>query len=152
MPDRPFHNSWAAKWVARRSRTKQILPIVWKKNVERPVGLDVSAFFRYIGDNILMSAKVLEIRARRDLSQFLSLKIRGSTNFMYFRNVVRRILKLLNCEKGLVGRCADTENELFFFFFLKLKQTGLINFTWNQRTSRDLFFVLLGCVLSSWMV
>ena len=38
-------------------------------------------------------------RTQQTLSQFCSLKIRGATNFMQFRNVVRRILKLQNCER-----------------------------------------------------
>ena len=38
---------------------------------------------------------------RRALSQFYSFKIRGSPNFMLYRNnVVRRILKLQNCERA----------------------------------------------------
>ena len=46
---------------------------------------------------------------RRAPSQFWSLKICGSTNFIYFQNVVRRILKLQNCERA---RRASTQGRL----------------------------------------
>ena len=36
---------------------------------------------------------------RRTFSQFQSLKIRRSANFMLFKNIARRILKLQKCEK-----------------------------------------------------
>ena len=45
-------------------------------------------------------SKESKMNARPTFSQFLSL--RKSANFMYFRNVVRRVLKLENCEN--VGR------------------------------------------------
>ena len=38
-------------------------------------------------------------RTRPVLSQFQILKIRRLANFMHFRNIVRRIVKLQNCER-----------------------------------------------------
>ena len=51
--------------------------------------------------------KMEQIPPRRTLSQFLSLKIRISPNFMLFRNVVRRILKLQSCERVRRARPTD---------------------------------------------
>ena len=58
----------------------------------------LSDFYRV--QELQMTTKASIERTRRTLSQFQSLAIRRPANFMKFRNVMRRVLKLPNCERA----------------------------------------------------